>query len=385
MWLFFRPFDTVFFSSGRPFSMGVDSWTEGIFPPNPSTIAGALRSYLILSRGTVSDFYNRGYDDVGRITVDEKGEKHFSPGTMRIKGPLVFNEKFKIALFPIPLDLVVTKEKQKRQFKDSHHRSLYTLEFLKKPDFVVYPDDKPSHILWWRGKEQVENVQGFISDIGMESYLNGEIEIGEFLERGEVFVFENKIGIARDRIANVTREGHLYRIPMMRLNNEIGFLVEVTNLSMDDGKGVSCLGAERKVAQLKQVDVSNNLFRTNKGNFSLNNGLFKIYLSTPAIFEKGWIPNWLDENTLEGEKNGLRLRLEACVVGKPIKVGGWDLANEKPKPVFRAVPAGSVYYFRVINGKIEPDLVLRTFHFNTISDVLSEEGFGLSFVGSVKT
>ena len=36
--------DTLFFKDGKPFSMGDETWADGIFPPPPSVIYGALRS-----------------------------------------------------------------------------------------------------------------------------------------------------------------------------------------------------------------------------------------------------------------------------------------------------------------------------------------------------
>lgn len=37
-------FDTLFFRDGKPFSMGDDVWANGVFPPYPSTLYGALRA-----------------------------------------------------------------------------------------------------------------------------------------------------------------------------------------------------------------------------------------------------------------------------------------------------------------------------------------------------
>ncbi|MEN3045343.1 MAG: type III-B CRISPR module-associated Cmr3 family protein, partial [Candidatus Hydrothermales bacterium] len=89
---------------------------------------------------------------------------------------------------------------------------------------------------------------------------------------------------------------------------------------------------------------------------------------THAIFEKGWIPRWINEKTLIGDFEGIQLKLIACVVGKYVRVGGWDIARGEPKPMYKAVPAGSVYYFRVLNGKSIEE-VKKAFHLKNISDV----------------
>ena len=62
-------------------------------------------------------------------------------------------------------------------------------------------------------------------------------------------------------------------------------------------------------------------------------------------------------------------------------VGGFDIRNRRPKPTYYAVPQGSVYYFELIEGKIED--VIEKIHGKSISEKYSEQGFGISFVGGV--
>ena len=50
---------------------------------------------------------------------------------------------------------------------------------------------------------------------------------------------------------------------------------------------------------------------------------------------------------------GLRAKLVAAAVGRPVTVSGWDLIENIPKPSRRLVPAGSVYFVE-LQG--EPDL-----------------------------
>lgn len=64
-----------------------------------------------------------------------------------------------------------------------------------------------------------------------------------------------------------------------------------------------------------------------------------MYLATPTVLEKGWQPPRLA---------GLELR--AALVGPPVAVAGWDAKAGRPRPVWRAVPAGSVYYFEVTDN-----------------------------------
>jgi len=100
---------------------------------------------------------------------------------------------------------------------------------------------------------------------------------------------------------------------------------------------------------------------------------FKLYLATPAIFSDGWRP---------APKKISGAELIAAVVGKPLSIGGFDMKPKEgkrpgPKPMRRAVPAGSVYYYR---GSFDSAL---EFHAKSISDYGSEQGYGIVYIGNV--
>ena len=59
------------------------------------------------------------------------------------------------------------------------------------------------------------------------------------------------------------------------------------------------------------------------------------------------------------------------------------MAKNRPKPMRRAVPAGSVYYFQLADNN-SATRVKEAFHLKNISDLLPEEGFGLAILGEVK-
>ncbi|MCS7215870.1 MAG: hypothetical protein NZ826_06960, partial [Thermodesulfovibrio sp.] len=170
-------------------------------------------------------------------------------------------------------------------------------------------------------------------------------------------------------------------IPMIRLSRESFILVRVSKVLNMPEKGVFNLGGEGKTVYYEKLE-GNPLEILENGTLKLTNQVFKIYLATPAIFRKGWLPDWIDETSLEGEFKKIKLKLVCCAIGKYIRIGGWDLAKEEPKPMYKAVPAGSVYYFEVLNNITEGE-IKDTFHLKNISDINSEEGFGLCLVGDV--
>jgi CRISPR-associated protein Cmr3 len=107
---------------------------------------------------------------------------------------------------------------------------------------------------------------------------------------------------------------------------------------------------------------------------------FKLYFATPAIFNSGWLPQWLDSNTLTGEYQGINLKLVGSAIARYQVIGGWDVAYNRPKPTLRAVSAGSVYYFTT---QAPAEKIIQTFHWQNLADdnLNAQIGFGLTNVG----
>ncbi len=364
MWIKITPNDTLFFRSGRPFSMGSETWAEHIFPPYPSTIYGALRTFLIFERGDLKDFKQGKYKDIG--TPDEKG-------TMKITGPFIFNFKHNIIYFPAPLDLVMEKG-----YKGNN--KLLLLSKIKKPD-IFYTEYKIEETLIYQGKGEVESTEAYLDNITLKEYLQRGKKEYNFIQKNEFYETELKIGIAREDITLSSKENCICRVPMIRLKKNYSFLAKIDGIESMPENGLFTFGGEGKTINFEKIN-ENPLKDLENMNFELKDGIFKIYLATPAIFKKGWLPGWINAETLDGEKDGIKLKLIACAIGKFIRIGGWDMAKNEPKSMYKAVPAGSVYYFKVLNG-VSLENIKKVFHFKNISDINSVEGFGLSFIGVV--
>jgi len=355
------PLDTLFFRTGKPFTMGEDTWAESLFPPYPSTLYGAIRSFLIFQREGLKAFKNGKYkEDLG--TPDKKG-------SLKIKGPLI--SKSDELFFPIPLDLVKLEDR------------LNPLVFTEKPQGLI--SDYPlSYVLINKSESQAKGSEGWFTDIELKDYLKNRETKYSFIEDRNLFLLEPKIGIARKKTTLTTKEGYLYRIPMIRLREKVSLVAEVEGISDMPKAGVIQLGGESKGAKFEAIE---NIFERLK-NIELNaeNKFFKIYFATPAIFKKGWMPEWINEENFEGEypkPDGIKLKLISCTTGKPLHIGGWNIAGKQHKPLYKAISPGSVYYFKVLDNS-DSLKIKETFHLKNVSDINSEEGFGLSIVGEVK-
>ena len=380
MILFLQANDTFFFRDGRPFTKGDQSEGYSIFPPLPSTILGALRTAYIAEHGNLPSFY------AGNMakTIGTPN----SLGSMHLNGVFLADTESGI-YYPIPLDLVVkTNEKDDK---------LYLLEVRPKESNIRY-NTPLRHLLKWSGAEDVESeTNGRLEGIDMTEYLVGGQT--EFIFRPiEDFVrSEPKIGIERDYRTSAAKDNMLYRINMSRFQSQflnlnerkalsdLGFVVDYQCGEKLPAKGLLKLGGEGKSFTYKRSCHTADPLATEEDMVALkeairSSGVFKLYFATPAIFNHGWLPKWIDKTTYKGQYQSLSFELITAAVGKPVSIGGWDMKKNMPKPTRQAIPAGSVYYFKIPDESCV-DAIIDTFHYKNISDRQAEEGFGLCFVG----
>lgn len=350
--------DTLFFRDGKPFTMGEDTWTNGIFPPFPSVIYGALRS----------SYFSHHLNELKKANNEDDPTRH-----LKIKGFYILADT--TVYLPLPNDCV-----RKKGSKDDSG-SVLTMHELKLKD--IKSSCPAQYALKSEKKEEVENVDGGLININsLKEYLKcAKGSFSSILKVADRVLPEPKIGIGISKETGTSEEGKLYRVDMRRLK-DIGLLVDFEFEGFDlPEKGMMKmmkLGGEGKAVSYKQfepVDFSID-------NFKFDENKFKLYLSTAAIFKNGWLPEWINEQTLIGKCKGLKLKLLTASIGKPVHIGGFDMKARKPKPMCKAVPAGSVYYFEIIKGDIQK--AFEIFNQSAISEFYQEQGFGIAYVGGVK-
>ena len=371
MWYKIKPLDTLFFRDGRPFTMGSESWAKPIFPPYPSTLYGIVRSWLIFEKGNLEDFKKEKLKEIVG-TPNEKNEK------LIIKGPFIANND--LLYFPLPKDLLEAK-------KDETLKSIS----LKQKSKIFISDYNLKKILLNNTQDELEESSGYFTINDLKDYLqdNHDNHYNQdnhynlnSIKTNEILNTELKIGIKRDKTKFTSEEGYLYKIPMIRLKENVSLTFNIEGINNLPEKGFLPVGGEGKPVIIEKIE--NNLLEDLQNiNFNFENKIFKIYLATPSIFENGWYPGWINKENFEGKYNNVKLKLIACSIGKYENIGGWDICNKKPKPMYKAVPAGSVYYFKILDNT-KPGKIKELFHFKNISDINPEEGFGLSLIGEVK-
>jgi CRISPR-associated protein Cmr3 len=374
-----EPIDPLFFRDGRPFGGPGDHWADSLELPLPSTIYGALLGKYVSENYSVEELEelrkkrekiksNLEIEFIYFIKEENTSDREY--------------EEMKIPLFPVPLDVVKKKEEIKvlnweNNLFTNNNNSLIPIA----PEGI-----------------EVEGLESnfFLREEDLKDYLDGEEELS--VEKFELKT-EPKIGIGLNKKRKAVEESKIYRVGFKRYEKFGDGIVEKLKIGVKfkglnlPEKGILKLGGEGKTARYKkaetELEVLSETIRLD------GEGFFKFYLTTPAIFEKGWIPDFLREEEgrwkgtlcLEkegGEKVEVEASLKGAVIGKPLYVGGWDIVAGIPKPMFRAVPAGSVYLFEYkLPSPVEVKRVQKML-FNPSQSELSvrfkKEGFGIGIL-----
>ncbi len=385
MKIFIEPNDVLMFRDGKPFSGGDDHYARGVFPPFPSTFYGALRSKILSDRYPEFERYAQG--DVPEDLKDVIGSPD-SPGRLTITNFLLGQQVPSGAvepLFPVPRDVLGRKGA-----KGGPYTIVVPLEGACESFTSNLP--LPSLLpLWHRDTGVLESVEGFMRREEMEAYLTGRPP-GELLrtdapsdEGGDkgsshrrLYQTEERVGIRKGRETRAAAAGALYSVDYFRLRSGAGFLVDVEGAETFPTEGLLRLGGDHRSAFFRACD-SSMPDPTKVKAASERGNRFKLVLLTPAVFDKGWLPAWVDPESGLGRHGNLRLRLTGAAVGKPVSVGGFDLVRRAPKDMRKAVPVGSVFFFELQEGTW--DEVFTSFWLARVSEERAHEGFGISIIG----
>lgn len=111
-------------------------------------------------------------------------------------------------------------------------------------------------------------------------------------------------------------------------------------------------------------------------------GGFCLTLLTPALFSTGVLPGFIDKETMEGylPHTSIKVRLVAMCNKRWQAVSGWDLQRHKPKAMRKAVPAGAMYWFTLLEQGDKFNEEMKQLWLSPISDNLQDQrdGFGVA-------
>ncbi len=349
-----KALDTLFFRDGKPFSRGEETWADGVFPPYPSVLYGALRTWFISNHP--EPYSKTAVETSERIEIRSSG----------------YRLSYEVYL-PMPLDLAEPKDKKaEEKRRESFNRKYEVIRLQPQPMEDLISNYPCPILLVPPAGTIVETVEyGLLQQADLISYLNAPTSHYSIRKISDFVVSEPKTGIGRNDFTHTAADSLLYRVGMRRAKDfEI-----LLDFDLPDSEKMPQptsffvkLGAENKVAEVRR---SRRSIRIKPEEIPLEGSRFKLYLSTPAIFDEGWRPNLL--------KYGINAELAAAAVGKPIHIGGFDMEKGKPKPMYRAVPAGSVYFYETPEDLLT---VKEKLFGKAISDKMPEQGYGIAYLGN---
>ncbi|MBD3339173.1 MAG: type III-B CRISPR module-associated protein Cmr3 [Candidatus Lokiarchaeota archaeon] len=369
------PNDTLFFRDGKPFSMGDETWADGIFPPNPSTVYGSIRTKFITENGGLSKFLkDKMKNKIGtKFEVPENG--------FQIKAIFLgFSEETSAITdryyFPAPLDIACLKD-----------NADYILPLKPLPKAEIKTSCPLPQII--SAESILEEIElppkAFIHETAFyDRYFEGHFSNIRLTRIEDILLQEPKVGIGRDNYTRTSEEAMLYRVGMNRLKPEWSIYVEISGLerhdliSNDGDTTLIKLGGEGKTASTSIVDFNEEAKKPEELEYLKNsireNKQFKIYFMTPAIFNNGWYPDFIGQNFFMNDFP--QIEMIAAAVGKPDHIGGWDMGNNEPKPMRRAIAAGSVFFFNIHDtNKLNIEQIIQQFHRQNFG-YNTAEGFG---------
>jgi CRISPR-associated protein Cmr3 len=371
MRIFIEPNDVLMFRDGKPFAGGDDHFARGSFPPPPSTIYGALRSHILsVKSGELETFKNES-EKISKDITDEIGTKD-NLGTLAIT-------QFSIAkkdggqitkYFPMPRDIAKVKGKENSSF------------YILNPNTFVSGyamTDLPAGLqpLWCAKEDALEAASGFITEKEMARYLCGE-SLKTTIESKVTYQTEERTGIRKSRSLRSVETGGLYSVEYFRMKEGFGFALEIQGTKLMPESGIMRLGGDHRSAYYHTVSWKDIDPKPIKDKIA-SDKKFKLVLLTPAVFKQGWLPDGIDSNTFEWSINSVKVKMLGACVGKPIGIGGFDMVKGMPKPMKKAVPAGSVYYFELKDGNV--DGLFKRLWLKSVSGEKAQEGFGITLIG----
>jgi CRISPR-associated protein Cmr3 len=349
VWLFLEALDVWMFRDGKPFNAGESHIANSLFPPSALTLQGALRTFLLDQAGVDLNAYREGKSKADvYVALGDPSNSGNPLGQFSFYGPFVAKRYASDQIeryVPLPYDVVAAKDADLR-FRNTRLKTLFPIDAIMVVEDLslhalnIVPDDKPLSSYW-------------ISEGSLQRYLDGTtLTVGDCVREETLFAREYRSGNALLYSHRRVRaeEGMLYSGAFIRPQADVGLLIwlseDIARLLPDEG----CfrLGGEGRMARFQliedaaQVQPNTPLVHHWRGEARL-----KVVFLTPTYFRQGWLP---DDTAFQSS-------LVAAALGRPTLMGGWDLAQKRPRPVRRWVPAGSVYYFE-FKGQERPDNLL---------------------------
>ena len=331
------PVNTWFFRDGTPFGMedSLQAGVSSLFPPPPNAVAAALRAALARVGG---------WDGRGRwgatlpLVLERLGNGPTDLGSFTLRGPIALLKRDlkQDLVVPAPEHVVLKMDGKAAAACDlltlPHSGVICDLGQVLIPtpaDGTKIEKRAPTQGLWLRWD-------------GLKEVVRSKLPQPEhFVRAEELFVLEDRTGIARDRVSRTAREGALYSTRHVRLRDDVRFAFEVTGVEESWEGPLSQpfpLGGESRMASCEPWNGDFALPSLHSGNMQS----FALIALTPLLLSKD---AFLGRSAfaLHGPPT-VEVRVISAASGRPLRIGGWDGATRSSLPLRNALAPGSVLY-----------------------------------------
>jgi CRISPR-associated protein Cmr3 len=413
---FFGCEESYFFRDSTPFDAGENNFLASQFPPGCQVMQGVIRTALLNGHGADFQAYKERKCSVCGCPLNDCAVMRAvgEPGNLDnmeldFYGPFLIRQLNRSdqyeRIYPAPGDLVRcnqpvlvenTKNIQPRfgRLCPGEHGRDTDLGRVLLPMLPAGYWSQPMQGAW-------------ISETGLLAYLRGELvdcdalyfekstdniqlKNSGFLKR------EERIGITRNVVTRATEPQMFYAIQHLRFDPkfELNLGVRVRNLPDIHLPEQVKLGGEGRMTSLRVEDsmplpykgIADAINHDDKHLFGENR--FKLVFLTPVDFDGVW--PWQVNNKIKRKDNngeeldvwqvelaGIKCALVTMYAGRMERIGGWDLAHNRPKPRRPYLPAGSVLY---LTSSLQGEELVAAFHDHKLGKN-TKVGFGQAVIG----
>ncbi len=373
-----EPRDTLVLRDGRPME-GTGLQLDSLPMPYPGTVAGFLRT-------------RSASDENGHFRFT--GDKHACDALLEnaIVGPWLTKTlptgEVEL-LLPQPGDAVgfqVENETEKTNLNRIGRSELPLAEgeMTNMPDeleplFLASPNSaKPQRLpSYWSWPAYLKWLTSPKSCQGEKNMADLGCEVGPIETRTHVRI---------NSPTQTAEDGMLFSLGHRRFNaTENGKLSSASDLGLNvlahfDGihEGTFPFAGERRLATLKRATTQAPTMPKEIIAGIKKSKRARLILGTPAIFTKGYRPQWILSQGGE-----MKIHLKAASTAQPISISGWDFLKRAPKPARRAVPAGATYFIEFEGADEDIEAFLQRHWWQTISDDQQDrrDGYGMALFG----
>lgn len=346
------------FRSGKPFGSAMSA--QDMIFPLPSAGAGLVRALSITQGKT--DF------NTHRTTLSNADYQK----VLAIKSYGVYLAKYSddnkpVILLPKPANSLYVEKDGKIELVRLAPKAIDDDCGSDLPDVLLYVQtvDKNGNFTTIKGKPKSGVNFWVLSDV--LAWQNGKnLSYEDIAKNGVTNILTDiRTHVAIDDETLSSEDGKLFQTASYDLNYQkqekdgdyqgfndtrLGFAVLTDEILNDD---LAVLGGERRLSNFKDIDSTLQPDLTDSDVQAINNAKgFSLTFITPSIFSQGYLPSWIDENTMTGTlpNSDVKVRLKAAAIDRWQAVSGWDSLLWQPKAMRKAVSAGSVYWFELVDN-----------------------------------